>query len=405
MSNYKLLEISKEEFKNYQGSFLQSVEMSDLLAESGWEVSFLGVKSDQIELAALLASLPMMGGKHFEVQYGPVYRPENPEEAEHFFYEAIRDFVKARGALELLLIPNVDYQRFDDGGEPVSEANTGFLTELSSLGYHHLGLQKGYNMRGESAWHYVKDLSGLVDEKALLASYSKDGLYSVKKTQQFGIRVRPLAYDELALFAEISQQTAERKLYETHDLVYFQKFYKTFGSKAEFLVAEINFGEFTENLQKRISELRVQISKSQSAKKQKQRDEWQQQILAHQKRLEEVVPYLAKYGTANVALAIGLFVYEPSETVYLTSGSDAEFKTFYGPFALQHASMLRSIKLGIPSYNFFGIQGVFDGSDGVLHYKQSFAGYAVQKVGYFYYYPRPLKHKLISIFKRILGRS
>ena len=67
--------------------------------------------------------------------------------------------------------------------------------------------------------------------------------------------------------------------------------------------------------------------------------------------------------------------------------------------------MLETIKRAIPRYNFLGIQGIFDGSDGVLRFKQNFNGYIVRKMGTFRYYPSPLKYKLISLVKKLLGRS
>ena len=67
--------------------------------------------------------------------------------------------------------------------------------------------------------------------------------------------------------------------------------------------------------------------------------------------------------------------------------------------------MLETIKRGIPRYNFLGIQGIFDGSDGVLRFKQNFNGYIVRKMGTFRYYPHPLKYKMISLIKKLLGRS
>ena len=47
------------------------------------------------------------------------------------------------------------------------------------------------------------------------------------------------------------------------------------------------------------------------------------------------------------------------------------------PAVLQEYMMLETIKRGIPRYNFLGIQGIFDGSDGVLRFKQNFNGYIV----------------------------
>ena len=49
--------------------------------------------------------------------------------------------------------------------------------------------------------------------------------------------------------------------------------------------------------------------------------------------------------------------------------------------------------------------GIFDGSDGVLRFKQNFNGYIVRKMGTFRYYPQPFKYKAIQGIKKLLGRS
>ncbi|MFR6420558.1 MAG: peptidoglycan bridge formation glycyltransferase FemA/FemB family protein [Streptococcus salivarius] len=48
---------------------------------------------------------------------------------------------------------------------------------------------------------------------------------------------------------------------------------------------------------------------------------------------------------------------------------------------------------------------IFDGSDGVLRFKQNFNGYIVRKMGTFRYYPQPFKYKAIQGIKKLLGRS
>ncbi|MDU7210289.1 MAG: peptidoglycan bridge formation glycyltransferase FemA/FemB family protein, partial [Streptococcus sp.] len=50
------------------------------------------------------------------------------------------------------------------------------------------------------------------------------------------------------------------------------------------------------------------------------------------------------------------------------------------------------------------ITGEFDGSDGVLRFKQNYNGYITRKMGTFRYYPHPLKYKLIHNLKKILRR-
>lgn len=67
--------------------------------------------------------------------------------------------------------------------------------------------------------------------------------------------------------------------------------------------------------------------------------------------------------------------------------------------------MKEALKRNIPFYNFLGITGIFDGSDGVLRFKQNFNGYIVRKMGTFRYYPQPLKFKILSLIKKLLRRA
>ncbi|CCQ82004.1 peptidoglycan bridge formation glycyltransferase FemA/FemB family protein, partial [Streptococcus agalactiae] len=82
-----------------------------------------------------------------------------------------------------------------------------------------------------------------------------------------------------------------------------------------------------------------------------------------------------------------------------------EFNKFYAPAVLQEYVMQEALKRQSTFYNFLGIQGNFDGSDGVLRFKQNFNGYIVRKMGTFRYYPNPLKYKSIQLLKKILRRT
>ena len=120
--------------------------------------------------------------------------------------------------------------------------------------------------------------------------------------------------------------------------------------------------------------------------------------------MAEAKEFIGKYGSQNIALAGSLFVYTKQEAVYLFSGSYPEFSKFYAPALLQEYVMLEAIKRGITTYNLLGITGEFDGSDGVLRFKQNYNGYITRKMGTFRYYPHPLKYKLIHNLKKILRR-
>ena len=409
-----LTTISKEEFTSFANtvshrSFIQSAEMADLLEKRGNTVQFIAWKQeDQFQVAAILYSLPMTGGLHMEINSGPLYQEEAMLEP---FYVALKDYAKENSAIELVIKPYDTYQTFDSDGNPTSEEQTHFMDTLKNLGYQHDGLTTGYP-GGEGDWHYVKDMEGIT-EKNLLQSFSKKGKPLVKKAKSFGIELKRLNRDELQLFKDITSSTSDRRDYQDKTLDYYQTFYDNFGDNADFMIATLNFHHYYTNLEKDQGKLAQKIEKLQkdlevnpnSEKKQNQLREFSCQFDTFEVRKQEAKEYIEKYGDQDVILAGSLFVYMPQESTYLFSGSYTEFNKFYAPAVLQEYMMLETIKRAIPRYNFLGIQGVFDGSDGVLRFKQNFNGYIVRKMGTFRYYPSPLKYKLISLIKKLLGRS
>lgn len=405
--------LSREDYETLntrfkERSFMQTVEMADLLEKRGFDITFLGLETDgAIQVAGVLYSMPMTGGLHIEINSGPAststaYLSE--------FYKELKAYAKENGAFELIVKPYDTYQSFDNHGNPNDDEKPELISCLTDLGYSYDGLQTGYP-GGEPDWHYVKDLSGLTPE-TLRKSFSKKGRPLVNKTNSFGIKVRKLTRDELHIFKEITASTSERREYTDKPLDYYEAFYDSFGDKCEFVIATINFQDYLKNMQaghdKIVADLAVLNQKIaegvNSAKVNKQKAQLDKQISTFDVRLKEAKELIQKHGSEDVVLAGSLFVYTPQEAVYLFSGSYTEFNKFYAPVALQEHVMMEALKRGINFYTFLGIQGIFDGSDGVLRFKQNFNGYIVRKMGTFRYYPRPILHKIIAIVKKILRR-
>lgn len=405
--------LSREDYETLntrfkERSFMQTVEMADLLEKRGFDITFLGLETDgAIQVAGVLYSMPMTGGLHMEINSGPAststaYLSE--------FYKELKAYAKENGAFELIVKPYDTYQSFDNHGNPNDDEKPELISCLTDLGYSYDGLQTGYP-GGEPDWHYVKDLSGLTPE-TLRKSFSKKGRPLVNKTKSFGIKVRKLTRDELHIFKEITASTSERREYTDKPLDYYEAFYDSFGDKCEFVIATINFQDYLKNMQaghdKIAADLAVLNQKIaegvNSAKVNKQKAQLDKQISTFDVRLKEAKELIQKHGSEDVVLAGSLFVYTPQEAVYLFSGSYTEFNKFYAPVALQEHVMMEALKRGINFYTFLGIQGIFDGSDGVLRFKQNFNGYIVRKMGTFRYYPRPMLHKVIAIAKKILRR-
>lgn len=245
-----------------------------------------------------------------------------------------------------------------------------------------------------------------------MQSFSKKGTNLIKKVKYFGFNIQKLEREQLPVSKEITAATCDRREFEDKPLEYYQHLYDNFGDKAEFLVATLNFQDYRRNLetkaqqlQKELAPLNKKIAEGiNSAKVNKQKAQLEKQVEKLKVRLEEAQEFIHKYGTNDLILAGSLFIYLEKEAVYLHSGSYPEFHKFYAPTILQEYFMLEAIKRGIPRYNFLGISGYFDGSDGVLRFKQNFNGYIEQKPGLFIYHPFPIKYKVITTIKRLLGR-
>ena len=407
------IQVTKEEFNTHaqqvsERSFMQTEEMAKLLEKRGFSISYVAWKEgDQLEVSAIVYSMPMTGGLRMEVNCGPIH-----SNTAHLsdFYQGLKDYAKENGALELLIKPYDTYQTFDSSGQPSSEEQKEIISTLTNLEFQHDGLMTGYP-GGEPDWLYLKNLAGIT-EKTLLTTFSKKGKSLVKKANTFGIKLKKLQREELAIFKKITTKTSERRNYSDKSLEYYQHFYDSFKDKAEFIIATLNFNEYLNRLEIEQNKLQAKIEKIKtkllanpnSDKIQNTLREYNSQFDSFELRKTEAKELAEKHGDEDVVLAASLFVYMPQEVTYLFSGSYSEFSKFYAPAILQEYVMLECIKRGIPSYNLLGIQGLFDGSDGVLRFKQNFNGYIVRKPGTFRYYPNPFKFKCLQVLKKLMGR-
>ena len=386
--------ISREEFYQHSlttsnHSFLQSIEMAALLQKRGATIQYIGWEEQgTLAISAILYSLPMTGGLHYEINSGPIvtdarYLPD--------FYKALQDYVKENGGIEFLLKPYDHYQVFDSNGNPTEEEQKQLLHSLLDLGYQFDGLQVGYP-GGEPVWHYLKDLTDY-DAKSLLKSFNKNCSRNITTALNYDISIRNISRDEIPQFKKIIEETGKRQGFEDKSLDYYYDLYDTFKDNAEFLIAEINTADALAYLDQKISLLNP------SSK------QYEQQLQKLEKQKTIVRETLADETAETIPLACALIIYNPSEVTYLFGGSYTKYQKFSAAFLIQYHAMKRALEKGITLYNFLGIQGIFDGSDGVLRFKQNFNGYIVRKMGTFRYYPNPLKFKTLSLIKRILGRS
>ena len=73
------IQVTKEEFNTHaqqvsERSFMQTEEMAKLLEKRGFSISYVAWKEgNQIEVSAIVYSMPMTGGLRMEVNCGPIH--------------------------------------------------------------------------------------------------------------------------------------------------------------------------------------------------------------------------------------------------------------------------------------------------------------------------------------------
>ena len=216
MRAFSLVTLSPEAFDDFSahhadGNFQQTSAAGRLRAGQGIEVEYLGVQENGTIVAGALFETHRSRLSTFSVVHdGPLCDYHDRELTEYFMAQ-LKQYAKAKGSAQMEIVPEMPYRLHDSrggelpadqGGAPADDA----VETLKNLGFMHDGFTIGYT--AVPRWRYLKDLTGITDEKSLLKSYDKRTQWSVKRAASMGVHVRELGEDELQVFADIEQATA-----------------------------------------------------------------------------------------------------------------------------------------------------------------------------------------------------
>lgn len=370
-----------------QRHFVQSTQMGKLLSARGYEVAYLGlVREGVVKVSAMVYSSSVRGGKTLTLYYGPLYEDlaDLPQ-----FLTGLKAYAKKNRVIELLLTPYTIYQYFDDQGQAISEPLTDLVKTYEAAGFAFSGLSQGLET---SDWHYVKDLTPFDTPAALLKSFNKNSQRLIKQAQNLGVVVRRAQQADLPVISQMLIETGQRQGFVVKDLDYLEKFYQAFGNQAEFLLAELD-------VEAGLAQTRRALEQLTQTKKPKP-----EQVAKLTKQLDLLESYAAQAGqSSRIPLATTLVTYFSQEAVYFMGGFSAAYQKLSAPFSLQYHAMCHALERGISHYNFLGIDGRFDGTDGILRFKQNFNGSIERRPGTFIYHPRPLTYALIKLLKQLVG--
>jgi len=398
-------EYAEYAMKSPAGNFLQTPEMKRLLEDRGWFCEYVGVKrGSEVVAATILSKKKVKLGFAYDID-GGVLMDYADKDCVATFFKGLKQHMKKGNGMYLHFTPNKVIRYRDQDGAVVKAANQAIFDTLISLGFVHQGFDF-HNFDGAPRWLFVKEVQGLT-EQLLWQSYGKAAKYDVKKTKEYGITTRELTYEELPLFKKLTEETSQRRGFADKDLRYYQTVYKEFGSKAKFVVAELNFAVYLDHLNEKLQNLQATLNKinealienPKSRKRNNQKKEFEDEVRTVRKRIDEATA-LKKENDTEI-LAGALFMIHPQEIVYLFSGTYEQYKQYYAPYLIQHEMLIYALTQKIPKYNFYGIDGVFDGSDGVLKFKQAFGGSVEELMGSFQWTLQPLKYSIYSLLKKV----
>lgn len=234
----------------------------------------------------------------------------------------------------------------------------------------------------------------------------------LKKNKLYGVTLRELSRDELPVFQTIIEDTAKRRHFLSKDLGYFEMAYDLFQDRVKFILAEVSFSKYIQVAETKLAKTTTDIAKLEKKREtadnqtriDKQLSELRKQKMNHEKRIAHGKEMATEAGQDVVLVAAAMFIIMPQETDYLFSGSYEEYAEFYAPYQIQDYMIKMSQELGVKNYNFLGIDGVFDGSDGVLKFKTQFNGVAQQLVGTFDLPVNKLKFSLYKLIKKLMNK-
>lgn len=404
-----------EEFveTNELGNFGQSSYQFELLLSRGRKAQVFAVVSDtdDILVGGVVNWDPTRLGYKYSLDYGPLVKDWADTDALKCFFDGLIEYAKRNKGLYLSVSPNAIYQEFDNDGNPICTPKKQILDAMCGLGFTHEPFKYGMQDTGVTVWQYVKKIDGQTYPE-ISKSYHKMAKQYLKKNKLYQVNVRELSRDELPMFKKIIDDTAQRRHFLSKDLEYFETAYDKFQDRIKFVVAEVCFSKYIQIAQDKLDKTNQEIEKLQLKKEtasnktriDKQLSELFKQRDNHEKRIQHGKQMKIHAGKDVIPVAGAMFIIMPQETDYLFSGSYEEYSEFYAPYQIQDYMLRVSQNLGVKTYNFLGIDGKFDCSDGVLKFKTQFEGVAQQLIGTFDLPVNKFKFNMYKNLKRLVTK-
>ena len=399
-------EISKT-FDN--ATFYQTKNWANLKAYTGWNSLFLAYEKNKETKACglfLLKKMPLFNSFIAYCPRGFLCDFSNINLLNTFNKELII-YLKNKKVFELIIDPYVNLNQRDIDGNIITNSfdNSYIVNDLIKIGYKHTGFNLYYENL-QPRWLFrlnIKDKS----EEEIINNFKKEAKRRANKKDFFAIKIRELKENEISIFKDLMNKTADRKNFIDRPLSYYKQMYNSLHDDGilRYMVAEIDVLKCRENVNKEIEKINERIKKlslHEDTNSGKIKEE--KVTLNSQFKILNELTKLEKKGNVVPLSVVCLLTYG-KEAIMLLAGNDEEYLQNFNTSNIIVSELIKLCKKeGYDYYNFYGITGNFDPKNenyGLYTYKKQYGGEVVELIGQFEYTINSPMKKIYDIMLKV----
>ena len=369
-------------------NFYQSSNYGRFMTKHGYNAYYLGLVDDMgnIKAATLMIVKNEKNNKR-KMGYAPrgFLIDWNNDALVSEFTNALKDFLSKRSFTYLKVDPQVVYNEHNiDGSEKIDGYNNGsFVQKLQSLGYIHMGYNKGMEA-SKPRWNAITVLDNNIIN--LYNSISKEAREKIMESSKLGNKVYKGGMNDISLlYSVINKQNPPLEYY----LDYYQFFGQNNGFEVYFTklepVSYVNSSKtLYEKEEQRNNELNNQMQDWNNPNKEMIMNEKlksDELVSKYKKNMLEAINLFQQYPSGLITAGVAVIKYGKTVT-FFASGVNEKFKDQYPEYLLRWQLMQEFAKQGYQIIDFNGITGEFKDEYNSL-IKRELSNHIVEYVGEF----------------------
>lgn len=385
-----LVELTDEEFNQFSsdngGTFFQTSYWGNLKEFTGWSKELVGIKENNIIVAATLLlskKVPVLSKKIYYAPRGFLI-DYNDFELVKKFTEEIASFVKKNKGIFFKINPYTIYKNRGLNGNDTNVSNEEAINNLLKLGFRHNGFTIDYGDM-EPRFVSVLDIKDKSEEE-IFNSFRSSHKRKIRKSESgYLTLIEATDISKIEEYKKILEHTGERRGFVDRSLSYYKKMYDEFckSDNIKIMLIKLDLNKYRDNLELELKEINSRL-KTLSSKKENEKIELEKKKNSIIKNIEESNSIHDK----EIYITAGLFMTFGSQVIYLFGGSYKEYMSYQGAYFMQWEMIKYAINNGYEKYNFYGITGEFNEDSpmfGLFDFKRGFNADVIELIGEFDY--------------------